>query len=758
MVSSLFIGGILDNILGRLNERQVEAVKSTDGPILIVAGAGSGKTRVITYKIAYLLASGAARPSDITAVTFTNKATSEMKNRIKEILCNDLRVCSESELRALTVSTFHSFCARVLRENYDKAGLPKNFLIYDSDDQRDLLSSILDNMKIDKKVVSPKDLVSLFSCVKNGMFDLRPNTEPTEIFQEYQKELKKANAVDFGDLLVLVLRIFSEHKDVLEYYQDRAKYFFVDEYQDTNRIQYKLIKLLSLKHRNICVVGDEDQSIYKWRGADIKNILDFEKDFKDAKVVKLEENYRSTSNIIGASSSLISKNTQRKAKTLFTKNHTGEKISLASLVNDIKEAEHIVEKIRDERRAGADYKDMAIFYRINAQSRLVEEYLRKNRVPYKIVGGTRFYDRKEIRDLVAYLKLCVSPDDGVSLQRVINTPTRGIGKTTMEKIAERANQTNKSMFAVMANEEDLLSVVNKSTAAKTKSFVELINKVHELNTQGTGCLEIAKFIIDSTGYIDFLRERDGFEADERVDNISELLSAMAEFEDSAEEKNAASFLESISLLGDIDQEEGSEEGVKLMTLHSAKGLEFKIVFIQGVEYGLLPYVSYGDNDANDLEEERRLLYVGMTRAMKKLYLSWSRSRRIFGGIRARVASDFLEEIDEKYMEKYSDEDIYFKTSHDFNFTQPLHTPVSIPTGTTYSSRTITYDSGIDYSGSGELAESVGSKVRHSMYGEGIIRSVEGRGEKAKVTVHFRNYGVKKLIWGYANLTIYDKTV
>ena len=736
----------MDSILNNLNERQLEAVKNTEGPMLIVAGAGSGKTRVITYKLAYLVANRLARPSEITAVTFTNKATAEMKNRIKDMLCRELAICSEYDVKSLTVSTFHGFCARVLRENYSKVDLPREFLIYDTDDQRDLISSILDTMKIDKKVVSPKDLVSLFSCVKNGMFDLRANTETQEIYNEYQKELKKANAVDFGDLLVMVLRIFSEHKEVLEYYQDRAKYFFVDEYQDTNKIQYKLIKLLSLKHRNICVVGDEDQSIYKWRGADIRNILDFEKDFKDAKVIKLEENYRSTSNIIGASSSLISNNKQRKDKKLFTNNKDGDKIHLASLVNDIREAEYIVEKIKDDKRHGHEYKDMAIFYRINAQSRLIEEQLRKNRVPYKIVGGTRFYDRKEIKDLVAYLKLCVSPDDGVSLQRVINTPVRGIGKTTMDKIMDKANQHAISMFSVMTN-PDYLSDINKNTVLKITSFVAFINKARELSLSSAGCLELTKFIIDSTGYIDFLRERDGFEADERVDNISELLSAMAEFEETSEDKSVVCFLESISLLGDVDQEEGSEDGVKLMTLHSAKGLEFPIVYIQGVEYGLIPYVSYGNSDSNDIEEERRLLYVGMTRSMKKLYLSWARSRRVFGGIRARVSSAFLEEIDEKYLDTYSDEDIYFKTKETY-----AHIERVSPT------RTITYDTGIDYDGSGELVGSIGSKVKHSMYGEGIIRSVEGKGEKAKVTVQFRNYGVKKLIWGYANLVIYDRTL
>lgn len=727
------------------------AVEETDGPMLIVAGAGSGKTRVITYKIAHLIASNMAKPQEVTAVTFTNKATAEMKNRIKEILCNELSVCSESEIRSLTVSTFHGFCSKVLRENYEKAGLPRDFLIYDSDDQRDLLSSILDALKIDKKVTTPKDLVSLFSCVKNGMFDMRHGTETSKIYEEYQKELKKANAVDFGDLLILALKVFTDHKDVLNYYQDRAKYFFVDEYQDTNRIQYKLVKLIAMKHRNICVVGDEDQSIYKWRGADIKNILDFEKDFKDARIIKLEQNYRSTSNIIGASSSLISKNTQRKSKTLFTENQRGEKITVASLVNDIRESEYIAEKIWKEHKGGVEYKDMAIFYRINAQSRLIEEQLRRNRIPYKIIGGTRFYDRKEIKDLVAYLKLCVSPDDSVSIQRVINIPTRGIGKTTVDKILELSNQHAVSMFSLMKNRELISTAFNKGTATKINSFVEVVEKIREQGLSGSGCLDVSKFIIDVTGYIDYLKERDGFEADERVDNISELLSAMAEFEENSEDKGVSSFLESISLLGDADTEEGSEDGVKLMTLHSAKGLEFPVVFIQGVEYGLLPYVSYGESDSNDIEEERRLLYVGMTRSMEKLYISWSRSRRIFGGIRSRAVSEFLDEIDEGYIDNYTDEDLYFKTSNNtFGLERPK--TYSIPDST----RKINYEAGFDYSISEDLNGSIGLKVRHSMYGDGIIRSVEGKGDKAKVTVQFRNYGVKKLIWGYANLTVYDR--
>jgi len=723
----------LDNLLKDLNERQKHAVQETHGPMLIVAGAGSGKTRVITYKVAYLVAKGLARPDEITAVTFTNKATDEMKGRIEHILSERLKVCSLSSLKQLTVSTFHSLCARILRDHIGRLGYSRDFVIYDSEDQKALISRLLDAHDMDKKEFNPRDIVSYFSSIKNGISALKPDSRLAKVYNDYEQELKKANALDFGDLLKLTVKLFSEHKDVLEIYQDRAKFLFVDEYQDTNRIQYKLVKSLSAKHGNICVVGDEDQSIYKWRGADIKNILDFEHDYKNTKVVKLEQNYRSTANIIGASSSLISRNFQRKDKTLFTEQSAGPKVKVASMVNDITEAEYITGQINNKVGQGYNYSDMAVFYRINAQSRLMEEHLRRAGIPYKIVGNIKFYDRKEIKDIIAYLRLVVNPGDTVALNRVINVPARGIGKSTIEKIENIAQDNKTSFYSVLSGKVELKGI-SSSVKKKLDSFVTLIEKMRKMNEDGYSGSIILKSILDETGYFDFLKEKDGHEADDRIDNISEFLGAMADFEETAENKSITAFLEGIALVGDTDKEDGDENGVKLMTLHSAKGLEFPVVFVQGVEYGLLPYISYGNDDVNDIEEERRLLYVGMTRAMKELYLSWARSRRIFGGIKARYSSAFLEEIDEKYLDNYNDEEIYYREQPKTK-THSKYTYVKEPDDV--------------------LGYSVGNKVQHATYGEGIIRNIEGKGDKAKVTVQFRRYGVKKLILGYANLANCD---
>ena len=736
----------MDKLLNDLNDKQREAVINTDGPMLIVAGAGSGKTRVITYKIAYIIAKGVADPWNITAVTFTNKATQEMRNRIEDILINKINIGDPMNLRGLTVSTFHSFCSRVLREHIYRLGLSNDFVIYDTDDQKSIISRLMDNNGIDKKDTSPKEVVSLFSSVKNGTAALRPDSKLTKVYREYEEEMKKSGALDFGDLLIYTHKLFAEHSDVLDIYQDRAKFLFVDEYQDTNRIQYKLIKLLSLKHRNICVVGDEDQSIYKWRGADINNILDFEKDYKDARVVKLEQNYRSTSNIIGSSSSLIANNFQRKHKTLFTEQDSGEKVKVISMVNDIRETEYIVGEIRKHYRSGFRYEDIAIFYRINAQSRLIEEHLRRAKVPYKIIGGIRFYDRKEIKDLISYLRLIVNPNDSVSLERTINVPARGIGKTTLEKLERLATEKNLSLYNALS---EISTSTELSAAVKTKlsNFLELINSIKSLNEEGSSGSIILKTIIDKTNYMDFLKDKTGHEADERIDNVSELLGAMADFEESSEDKSLIAFLESVALIGDSDEEAGDENGVKLMTLHSAKGLEFPVVFIQGVEYGLLPYIRYGNDDVNDIEEERRLLYVGMTRAMKVLYLTWARSRRVFGGIKARYSSKFLEEIEEKYIDGHSDEESFYKEHKEISYTKK-----GKPHGSDsrYSYDYSTSSASHDYSDPDSI---VGSKVQHATYGHGVIRAIEGKGDKAKVTVQFSKYGVKKLIWGYANLTV-----
>lgn len=731
----------MDNFLKDLNDRQCEAVEHTDGPMLIVAGAGSGKTRVITYKIAHIIAKGLARPHEITAVTFTNKATGEMKKRIEYILQDKIKVCDRRELSGLTVSTFHSYCSRVLRSHIDRIGISNNFVIYDSDDQKALIADLLEKYDMDKKDNNPKDIASFFSSVKNGTAFIRPDSKLIKIYKDYADELKKASALDFGDLLIYTAKLFSECSDILEIYQDRAKYLFVDEYQDTNRIQYTLIKLLSSKHRNICVVGDEDQSIYKWRGADINNILDFEKDYSDSRVIKLEQNYRSTANIIGASSSLIANNTQRKHKTLFTKQDGGEKVKIVSMVNDLKESEHIVSQIKKQIKKGYSYSDIAVFYRINAQSRLVEDYLRKSSIPYKIVGGIKFYDRKEIKDLIAYLRVIVNIDDSISLLRIINVPGRGIGKTSINKLMSIAERDNKSLYKVL-KDIDTLAELNPGLKKKIKDLLEIIEDLRAMEQEGVKISLILRSIIDRTSYIDFLKTKNAYESDERIDNISEFIGAMAEYEDSEGETSLLSFLESVALTGDADQEAGDEEGVKLMTLHSAKGLEFKVVFIQGVEYGLLPYIRYGSDDVNDIEEERRLMYVGMTRAMEKLYLSWARSRRIFGGIKARYSSKFLDELNPNFIDIDTDEAEFIKEKKVSSVSFYDH------------SSTTHYDNYSQISYEGDSREIIGTKVKHATYGDGIIKAIEGKGDKAKVTVNFFRHGTKKLIWGYANLTVF----
>ncbi|MBN1115315.1 MAG: UvrD-helicase domain-containing protein [Oligoflexia bacterium] len=722
----------MEKLLNDLNPRQIEAVRLVGGPLLIVAGAGSGKTRVITYKIAYLIANNIASPDEITAVTFTNKAAGEMKSRVRQLLTEKLGINDYYAVSGVTVSTFHSYCAGVLRQHVDRLGISRDFVIYDSDDQKTLISKLMDEHNIDKKQFTPRDMVSYFSSVKNGTAALRPNSNIQRLYDDYEKELRKAEALDFGDLLRFTVKLFSEHKDVLEIYQDRAKYLFVDEYQDTNRIQYKLIRFLSLKHGNICVVGDEDQSIYKWRGADIRNILDFEKDYTDSSIVKLEENYRSTKNIINASSTLIEKNFQRKGKTLFTSNSDGEKIKVATLVNDIRESEYITSQIAKRFDEGFHYDDMAIFYRINAQSRLIEEHLRRAKIPYKIVGGIRFYDRKEIRDIISYLRLIINPHDSVSLARIINVPSRGIGKTTLEKLDEWSRHKNISLYSSLLTVSEIPSL-SPAAKAKLTSLVNLFEELRVQNSEGSVGSGLLRILIEKIQYFEYLKEKSPHEADERIDNVSELMNAMADFEENSGDTALEVFLESVSLIGDTDLENGDNNGVKLMTLHSAKGLEFPVVFVQGLEYGLLPYIRYGNGEQdNDVEEERRLLYVGMTRAKEILYLSWARSRRIFGGIKARYPSKFLDEIKENYVEHYKDTEPYYEKTE----IKPKVSP--------YSQEFYVAD---------ETPQIVGHKVMHATYGEGIVRAVDGSGDKARVTVQFRNYGTKKLLWGFANLMV-----
>jgi len=700
-------------LFDKLNKMQELAVNESQGPVLIVAGAGSGKTRVITYKIAKLLIENKASPSEITAVTFTNKAANEMKERLISLIKNHT---IKINIEDMFVATFHSYCAKVLRHNIDRIGFSNNFVIYDAEDQKQLILNILNSKNIDKDRVNPRELITLFSNIKNSSYSIKANSLLEELYFEYEKNLKLANALDFSDLLRYTVKLFKKEADVLEYYQDKAKYFFVDEYQDTNKIQYELVKLLSSKHRNICVVGDEDQSIYKWRGADIRNILDFEKDFKEAKIIKLEENYRSTKNIINASSSLINHNISRKPKILFTNNIDGEKINIVELDNDINEAKFIVEKIKDQIGSGTKYNDIAVFYRINAQSRTIEEELVFNKIPYKIVGGIKFYSRKEIKDLIAYLRLIVNPKDNTSLLRIINVPARSIGKKTVEKLLDYSVEHNVSVFDAI----DLLDVTD-SIKTKLNAFKNFINEAINLYQNNEKPSLILKLIIDKTNYLEALKEKLTGSYDDKLENISALIAALCDFEE--KEESLAVFLENIALIADNESENGLKQGVTLMTLHSAKGLEFDLVFIQGLEEGLIPYSRFGEE--NDIEEERRLLYVGMTRAKKKLFMSYASSRRVFGGLKARYVSSFIEEIDKKYL----------------NFNNNInHTSKS----QTFFAQDTKYVNEFE-------AYYLNKRVRHAVHGEGIIKKVEGNGEKAKLTVDFKKGGSKKLLFAYANL-------
>ena len=716
------------NLLEGLNKAQKEAVETNNCAELIVAGAGSGKTKVITYKIAYIIEKNLALANEITALTFTNKAAREMKERVITLLSERN---ASIDISFLTVSTFHSFAANILRANGSLLGYTKNFTIYGASDQKQLLTGIMKELNIDTKKYQPRNILSFFSSVKNETTSFIPKGVLSELYEEYNSALKKSDAMDFGDLLKLTYELFSKHPDVLKRYQDGAKFLFVDEYQDTNKIQYKLIKILSLNSDTICVVGDEDQSIYRWRGAEISNILNFEKDFKNTHIIKLEENYRSTSNIINSSSSLISKNVQRKNKVLFTNNKKGESVNIASLSTDNHEAEFILNKVDEYLQKNLEYNDMAILYRINAQSRIFEDLFRKHNVPYTLVGTTGFYERSEIKDLTAYLRFILNPHDNIALNRIIKVPSKGIGKQTLALVAELANKNDTSLYsAILSITEDKSNEYGqaKSKLIKLNSVLsDLINLVEESVSL------ILQSVIDRIEYIDYLKTKYKDNVDDRVSNVAEFLSATATFEENNNTK-LAGFLESISL--SIDEPEKEEENsVKLMTLHSAKGLEFPLVFIVGVEQNLLPYKRWGE-DSSDIEEERRLAYVGMTRAKEFLFLTYARSRRIFGNYSAAIPSIFIREIDDQYTEFYEDAFEFFAEEK-----KKKKLVYGLEEDLVLERRT------------GKHNEYVGAKVFHNSYGYGMIREIEETGDNTKVTVLFKNYGTKKLIWEYAKLEL-----
>jgi len=635
-----------DAMLEQLNPRQREAVTTTEGPLLVMAGAGSGKTRVLAYRIAYLIAKNIAPPWAILAITFTNKAAREMQERVVNLV--------GPAAADIWVSTFHSMCVRILRKDIERIGYGSSFGILDATDQLSVVRNVMKELNLDTKRFEPKAVLAAISAAKNELVTAEQYADRqgdffqsivAKVYLQYQKRLKSNNALDFDDLIMLTVRLFREEPEVLDYYQRKFRYIHVDEYQDTNHAQYALCKLLAARHRNFCVVGDSDQSIYRWRGADITNILNFEKDYPEAKTVLLEQNYRSTSTILDAANAVIANNVGRKAKNLWTERRGGENIVVCEADTEHGEGMFVAGEIRRNVEEGRfRYADHAVLYRTNAQSRVIEEILIKSEIPYRIVGGIRFYDRKEIKDMLAYLRLAANPDDDISMERVINVPRRGIGDTTWDKVATEAAARGVSVFRLLCDGLDELDIQARARKALGE-FRDLIHNLHQMS-EYLSVTELTERAAEMSGYREELRRENTLEAQARLENIDELLSVTQEFEKRNEDKSLLAFLTDLALIADIDTLESGEDAqdaVVLMTLHSAKGLEFPAVFIVGMEEGIFPG-SRALMEPEELEEERRLCYVGITRAMRRLYLSYARTRLLYGRTSSNMPSRFLAEI------------------------------------------------------------------------------------------------------------------
>ena len=744
------------SLLNDLNPVQQKAVLETEGPLLVFAGAGSGKTRVLTYRIAYLIEEKGVQPWNIFAVTFTNKAADEMRERVERLLGRSAK--------GTWISTFHSACARILRQHIEHLGFKRNFVIYDGQDQERHLKTIMKELNLDFKMFPPRAIQSGLDQLKNeGITPDQYSPNPYNIFQKrlalvyqrYQEDLRRNNALDFGDLLTFVTVLFRRFPEVLGSYQELCRYVLVDEFQDTNLIQYQLIRQMVEAHRNICVVGDDDQSIYRWRGAEVGNILNFEKDFPETKIITLEQNYRSTQNILQAANYVVRKNRYRKEKKLWTENPEGELLTFYVAEDETDEARFIVQKIMELISTGESvraYRDMAVFYRINAQSRAMEDELVKNRIPYTVVGGMKFYERKEIKDVLAYLKLMNNPSDGLSLKRIINVPTRGIGKKTIEKIESFSREKGLPLYEGLrqAIGEDWLTPGAK---AKMKEFIQLIEEFRK----DVGSLTLSQLtltLLAKTEYLQRLKEEGTDEAFSKMENIDELINVMMGLEQGEGEVSLESFLDKVSLVTDVDLYEDKGNRVSLMTLHCAKGLEFPIVFIVGIEEGLLPHYRRGE-EIEDMEEERRLFYVGMTRAKKRLFLSRAEKRSTFGVGRANLPSRFLDELPMELMQfeqkKGKMESLFSQESpwrDDFHQTESMMDDLSQESP--FSER-----DGVVLTPEGFFPLKIGMRVRHPKFGEGRVKSVEGMDENQKATIVFRTVGSKRLKVCSAPLEIFE---
>lgn len=729
-----------------LNREQQEAVLHVDGPLLILAGAGSGKTRVLTYRIAHLIDECGVNPWNILAITFTNKAAGEMRERVDKIVGYG----SES----IWVSTFHSTCVRILRRYIDRLGYDTNFTIYDTEDQKTVMKSVCQKLQLDSKLYKERMLLNVISHAKDEyispnefLLEAKGDFRQEKIAQayvEYQKELKKNNALDFDDLLVKTVELFQSCPDVLEYYQNRFRYIMVDEYQDTNTVQFKFISTLARQYRNLCVVGDDDQSIYKFRGANIRNILDFEKVFPDAKVVKLEQNYRSTQNILNAANGVIANNRGRKEKALWTENEQGEPILFQQFQNGYEEAEYVSGEISKKVRKGeAEYQDFAVLYRTNAQSRLFEEKFLYANIPYKIVGGVNFYSRKEIKDILAYLKTIDNGKDDLAVRRIINVPKRGIGNVTLAKVQAYADSRDISFFEALEEAGEIPGL--GKAALKIQPFVHLIHEMR-LSLADMSMQDLIQAILDKTGYAEDLKSEDTDESEARLENIDEFINKAVTYEEGAEEPNLSGFLEEVALVADIDSVEDGDNRVLLMTLHSAKGLEFPYVYLAGMEDGLFPsYMSIAaDDPTEEIEEERRLCYVGITRAMKELTITCARCRMVRGETQYNNVSRFVRELPSELLARKS--------------VMPREPKKpEVPQNTSYQKakeafRTKTFDpQQFKVVKADKLDYTVGDQVSHVKFGKGTVLEIAEGGRDYEVKVDFERFGVKKMFASFAKL-------
>lgn len=763
----------MSEILDKLNDKQREAASYTDGPLLILAGAGSGKTRVLTYKIAYLLEQNIVKPWEILAITFTNKAAREMKERVLSLV--------EENANDIWLGTFHSICVRILKREIHALGYTRDFNIFDELDKTKLIKDILKRMNLDEKQYAPSFIGYEISRAKDEMKgpdkylmevtgDYR-REKVAEIYKVYQNDLKKNNAIDFDDIIMLTVQIFLNDSETLKYYQNKFKYILVDEYQDTNKTQFLLISLLSASHGNICVVGDESQSIYGFRGADISNILNFEKEFPNAKIVKLEENYRSTKVILDAANNVIKNNKSKIEKNLWTENEDGKKITYKTLQNEYEEVEYITENIDDIcRKEKKTYSDFAILFRTNAQSRVLEEVFLRSGIPYRLIGGLKFYSRKEIKDLSSYLKLVHNPNDNIALKRIINEPKRGIGETAVLKLEQIANEKQISIFEAIKDSNNLVGIRSAGNIIMFRDMIQdIISKKDELKVS-----ELMKEILKQSGYEEMLTQDDTKENQNRLENLAEYIGVAMEFENENAENGLGEFLDSQALVSDVDKLEEGDEAVTLMTMHSAKGLEFPVVFLVGMEDGLFPSKRSIDEDES-VEEERRLCYVGITRAKEQLFLTNASKRTLYGSTTFTMPSRFLDEIPQELFDDSSIDNINLRKRKSESYLNKEYADVEgilARTGGKFSTIEpkaksngfgLSVDSflkNINISGNKVAAASsnnnkydVGMTVKHKKFGVGVITKIEPEGNDFKLDISFQNSGNKRLMAAYTPLEI-----